>query len=37
MKDSGPLANVKIEGNDASTSATYNATALDISSWTWFK
>ncbi len=37
MKDSGPLANVKIEGNDASTSASYTATALDISSWTWFK
>ena len=37
MKDSGPLANVQIEGNDASTSASYTATALDISSWTWFK
>jgi len=37
MKDSGSLANVQIEGNDASTSASYTATALDISSWTWFK
>ena len=37
MKDSGPLANVKIEGADADPSGTYDATALDISSWTWFK
>lgn len=37
MKDNGPLANIQIEGADADPAATYAATALDISSWTWFK
>ncbi|MCV6630590.1 MAG: hypothetical protein OIF50_12125 [Flavobacteriaceae bacterium] len=36
MKDNGPLANVQIEGNDASTTANYNTgTKVDISTWTW--
>lgn len=37
MKDSGPLANVQIEGADADPNGTYNASPVDISSWTWFK
>ena len=37
MKDNGPLANVKIEGADANPAGTYDAAAVDISSWTWFK
>ena len=37
MKDDGPLANVQIEGADANPAGTYDATALDISSWTWFE
>lgn len=37
MKDNGPLANVKIEGADANPAGTYDAAAIDISSWTWFK
>ena len=37
MKDNGPLANVQIEGADANPAGTYDAAAVDISSWTWFK
>ena len=37
MKDSGPLANVQIEGADADPAGTYDAAAVDISSWTWFE
>jgi len=36
MKDDGPLANVIIEGNAATTTDAYNTgTQVDISSWTW--
>jgi len=37
MKDNGPLTNIQIEGADADPAGTYDATALDISSWTWFE
>lgn len=36
MKDDGPLANVIIDGNAATTTNTYNTgTQVDISTWTW--
>jgi hypothetical protein len=36
MKDGGDLSNVQIDGQDASISAAYDATAsVDISEWTW--
>lgn len=37
MKDDGPLTNVQIEGADADPTGTYDAAAVDISSWTWFE
>ncbi len=37
MKDNGPLTNIQIEGADANPQGTYDAAAVDISSWTWFK
>jgi len=37
MKDDGPLANVIIDGEAATTTNPYNTgTKVDISSWTWF-
>ncbi len=36
MKDNGPLTNIQIDGEDASTTADYNTgTQVDISTWTW--
>ncbi|RKS55839.1 hypothetical protein BC962_0811 [Gillisia mitskevichiae] len=36
MKDNGPVANVKVDGINASLTGTYNAgTKLDISGWSW--
>ncbi|SNR53004.1 hypothetical protein [Lutibacter flavus] len=36
MKDNGALSNVQIDGNDATTTDTYNTgTKVDISSWSW--
>ena len=36
MKDGGPLENVKIDGETASTTATYTeGTKVDISAWSW--
>ncbi len=36
MKDSGPLANVVIDGNAATTDAAYNSgTQVDVSGWSW--
>ena len=36
MRDNGPLANVQIDGADATTTNPYNAgNQVDVSSWTW--
>ena len=36
MRDNGPVANVKVDGANASLTATYNAgTKVDISGWSW--
>ncbi|WP_261376338.1 hypothetical protein [Gillisia sp. Hel_I_86] len=36
MKDNGPVANVKIDGTNASISGNYKpGTKLDVSGWPW--
>ena len=36
MKDNGPVANVKVDGANASLTGTYNAgTKVDVSNWSW--